>query len=305
MWYSPSLQQLLFLEVLLEEGTTVRAASRLHTTPSTISRGLKALSNGLGMQLVVKVPHGLKPTHVGRVYGVEARKILEEARRAYHLAQYEAQKDQLPFRVGHSPYIHGKLFPLLNNLSLPGADAPPVVLESATTMQLVRRILSGKLEAGIGILPILDKDLWVERVAHELFAVCLPEDHNLAKYARLSARQLRNETLFWIPRSIHRHFYDRIADYLRTVEVDPRHFHEAHTITQALDFTAAGAGIALVPQSADRFQRPGVLFKPLTDELMRIETALFARRDRMHETVKEFIGIAIAGILALKLNPLA
>lgn len=47
------------------------------------------------------------------------------------------------------------------------------------------------------------------------------------------------------------------------------------TITQALDFAAHGVGVALVPQSASRFQRHGVLFKPLTDELIRIETALF------------------------------
>ena len=40
MWYSPSLQQLLFLEAVLEEGNFVRAADRLHTTHSTISSGL-------------------------------------------------------------------------------------------------------------------------------------------------------------------------------------------------------------------------------------------------------------------------
>lgn len=51
MWYSPSLQQLLFLEAVLEEGNFVRAADRLHTTDSTISRSLKALNNGLGINL--------------------------------------------------------------------------------------------------------------------------------------------------------------------------------------------------------------------------------------------------------------
>jgi DNA-binding transcriptional LysR family regulator len=306
MWYSPSLQQLLFLETVLEEGNLIRAANRLHTTHSTISRGLKTLSNGLGMELLVKTPRGLKPNHAGRVYGSEIRKALEQARRAFDLAQYQVHKDRLPFRIGHSPYIHGQLFPLLNSLSLPGTGAPPIVLESATTMQQVRRVLNGKVQAGFGILPIVDKDLWVERIAYEPFAICLKDQHSLAKHAKLSARQLRHETLFWIPRGIHRHFYDQIVNYLRTLEFDPHSFHEAHTITQALDFAAAGAGVALVPHSAERFSRPGVMFKPLTDELLRIETAIFARRDQMHdEMVKEFIGVAMAGVLALKLNPIA
>jgi hypothetical protein len=151
-------------------------------------------------------------------------------------------------------------------------------------------VLRGELQAGFGVLPIVDQALWVERVAHEPFCVCLTEHHRLATHSRLAARELSNETLVWIPRSIHRLFYDNIVNYLLTLKFNSRRFLEAHTITQALDLAAHGAGVALLPQSASRFQRPGVLFKPLTDDLLRIETALFvprvhneARRNRTDE----------------------
>jgi DNA-binding transcriptional LysR family regulator len=88
MWYSPSLQQLLFLEAVLEEGNIVRAADRLHTTQPTISRSLKALANGLGINLFDKTPHGLKPSSVGRVYGAQIRSSLEQAKLAFDLARY-------------------------------------------------------------------------------------------------------------------------------------------------------------------------------------------------------------------------
>lgn len=303
MWYNPSLQQLLFLETVLEEGTLVRAANRLHTTHSTISRGLKALCSGLGMNLFDKTPKGLTLNEIGRVYCVEVRRALDQSRRAFDLAQYQMQMDRLPFRVGHSPYIHGQILPLLNHFSLPGTDAPPVVLESATTMQIVQRVLSGRLDAGFGVLPIVDKDLWIERIACESFATFMVEHHNLVRHPKLSARNLRDEIIFWIPREIHRSLYDQIVGYLRTLDFDPRQFREAHAITQALDFAAAGAGIALVPYSAQRFNRSGVVFRPLTDELMRIETALFVRRKQMLETAKDFIGIVFAATRALKLSP--
>lgn len=305
MWHSPSLQQLLYLEAVLEEGSLVRAANRLHTTHPTISRGLKSLTAELGLSLFDKTPKGLKPNNIGVVYGSEIRKALEQARRAFDLALYQAQKDKLPFRVGHSPYIHGQLLPLLSGLSLPGTEAPPVVLQSATTMDLVRRVLNGRLEAAFGVLPITDKDLWIERVAQEQFAVCLSERHHLARHAKLSARQLRDETVFWIPRGIHRNLYDQIVNYLRPMEFNPQRFREASTITQALDFAASGAGVALVPQSTERFSRPGILFKPLTDALMRIETAIFVRRDQMRETVKDFVSVAIAAVKTLKLSPIS
>jgi DNA-binding transcriptional LysR family regulator len=113
-------------------------------------------------------------------------------------------------------------------------------------------------------------------------------------------KRLSDETLVWIPRSVHHPFYDQIVNYLLTLKFNPRRFLEAHTITQALDFAAHGAGVALVPQSASRFQRSGVLFKPLTDELIRIETALFVRKGQTRTSVKDFIAIALSGIAALK-----
>ena len=171
-------------------------------------------------------------------------------------------------------------------------------------MPLVWRVRHGELQAGFGILPIVDEALWIERVAHEPFCVCIAEHHRLATHSRLAARELFNETLVWIPRSLHRLLYDQIVNYLRTLKFDPQRFQEASTITQALDFAAHGAGVAFLPQSASRFQRPGILFKPLTDELIRIETALFVRKDQMRASVKDFIAIALSGITALKLNPL-
>jgi len=57
-------------------------------------------------------------------------------------------------------------------------------------------------------------------------------------------------------------------------------------------------------ESASRLQRPGVLVKPLTDNLIRIETALVVRKDRMRAPVKDFITVTLSGISALKLNPL-
>jgi acetylornithine/succinyldiaminopimelate/putrescine aminotransferase len=50
----------------------------------------------------------------------------------------------------------------------------------------------------------------------------------------------------------------------------------------------------MVPQAASRFKRSGVLFKPRTDDLIRIETALFVRKDQMRTSVKDFIAIALA-----------
>ena len=182
MWYSPSLQQILFLHTVLEEGSLVHAANILHTTHSTISGSLKALSNELGMDLLDKTPHGLKPSDVGRVNAIQMRKSLEQARLAFDFARYEADLIRRPFYVGHSPYIHGSLLPLLEQLVLPGSEALRIILKSYPTTQLICRVRNGEFRAAFGVLPIVDRDLWVERVAHEPFSVCIEERHRFAAH---------------------------------------------------------------------------------------------------------------------------
>jgi DNA-binding transcriptional LysR family regulator len=302
MWHNVSLEQLVALEAVIEEGSLVRAANRMHTTHSTLSRAMKKLSRDLGLELFDKTPWGLKPSVTGRVYAAEARRALIYARRAFSSAHLEAQKERLPFRIGHCPYIHPELLGLLANISLPGTNPPPVVLSSANTMQLFRGVLSGELDAGFGIMPIEDKDLRVEVIAHEAFAVCMPNGHGLTKFPKISAHQLHNETLFWIPRRLHRPFYDRIVDYLRTVKIDPSRLREAQSIAQELDFAALGAGVSLVPHSAARLNRQGVQFRPLTDQLPRIESALFFRRAQMSETLKDFVADTLARVAKMKLH---
>jgi DNA-binding transcriptional LysR family regulator len=302
MWHNASLEQLVALEAVIEEGSLVRAANRMHTTHSTLSRAMKRLTRDVGLELFDKTPWGLKPSVAGRIYATEARRVLIHARRAFNLAHYQVQKDRLPFRIGHCPYIHAELLGLLADISLPGTNPPQVVLYSATTMQLVRSVLSGELEAGFGIMPIEDKDLRVEVIGHEAFSVCMRNGHGLARFAKISAQQLQNETLFWIPRRIHRPFYDRIVEYLRTVRIDPRQLKEALSIAEELDFAALGAGVSLVPQSAARFNRPGVQFRPLTDQLVRIESALFFRRSQMSETLKDFVAGTLARAEKMKLD---
>jgi DNA-binding transcriptional LysR family regulator len=147
---------------------------------------------------------------------------LEQAKQAFDLARYEANLHRRPFCVGHSPYIHGSLLPLLELLTLPGSEAPPVVLRSATTARLVLRVRSGELEAGFGVLPIVDKALWIERIAHEPFCICIAEHHRLATRSRLAARELSNETPVWIPRSIHRLFYGQVMNNLLRLKFNPR-----------------------------------------------------------------------------------
>lgn len=289
-----STEALLCVLVLSEEGNLGRTADRLHTSQSNVGRKVKALQKDWGIELFRRNRTGFEPTEEGRPALIEIRKSIEHVQRGFNCALYMAVKHRAPFRIGYSLYVHGKVLPFLQRQSPPGSDFSRVILKADTTVHLKKRVLRGELHVGFGVMPVMDRDLWVTPIAAENFSVCISSIHRFKDKLRLSARDLVDEQLYWMPRSVHPAFYAQVSDYLRGVGIPPSNLHEARAIIQGIDLAAANFGVALVPQSAARFQCPGVLFKPLTDKLIRIETVLFVRRDQMRGSMRDFVEKAAA-----------
>ncbi len=169
----------------------------------------------------------------------EVRISLEYVQRAFDRAIYIAVKNRSPLHIGHSLYIHGKVLPFLEKQTASGLDFSRIALKADTTVHLKKRVLRGELHMGFGVMPVFDKDLWVAPVAHENFSVCIPDTHPFKDKGRLSAHDLRNETVYWMPRYIHPPLYDQVTDYLSGVGHDLHNLHEAQAIIQGIDMAAA------------------------------------------------------------------
>jgi DNA-binding transcriptional LysR family regulator len=96
----------------------------------------------------------------------------------------------------------------------------------------------------------------------------------LAKQPSVVARDLDGETMFFLPRAAHPPLYDRTLDYIESTGAKPL-IREAISFTHSMEIVAHNFGVALLPRSASRFSCMGVLFKPVTDRLLWMETALF------------------------------
>lgn len=76
---SPDLNLLHALDVLLEEGSVVRAARKLQLSPSAMSRTLTRLRDVTGDQLLVRAGRGLVPTPRAIGMKAKAHELVEEA----------------------------------------------------------------------------------------------------------------------------------------------------------------------------------------------------------------------------------
>jgi len=295
-----STESLVCALVLSEEGNLGRTAERLNTSQANAGRKVKALQESWRLELFRRIRSGFELTRHGRAAMRDLRIALLYLERAFDRANYSTVLTHGPFQIGHSLYAQGKVLPYLQRQGPPTASFSQVVLVSDTTVGLKERVLRGELHVGFGVMPVLDEDLWSASIAQEGFSVCIPDTHPLKDRVRLSARDLVNEKLYWIPRRIHPALYDQITDYLVGVGHRRHNIHEAYAITEGIDLAAQKFGVALVPQSADRFRRPGVLFKALTDKLICLETVLFVRSDQMHGDIRSFVDAALAELRPAK-----
>jgi DNA-binding transcriptional LysR family regulator len=288
----------MYAAVLAEEGSFLRASRRLHISPSNLTRKISQLEQMLGVQLFERSTRKLGLTAAGQLLLPEVQLSLRHAERAMELARYRGRVERGPFRVGYCPFIQNALLPKLHRLDVSELDAqhmdsadrprPEVALETAATPDLVERVLRGKLDIAIGVGPIEDRDLWVEALAREAFCLCVPKNHELARRASVPVHDLENETVFWIPRETHPRFYDATVEYIQSTGARPA-FQAVYPGTQVIDIVVHGFGLALMPASAARLNHMGVVFKPVADRFLQIETVLFARREQTRGRLRELL----------------
>ena len=94
--------------------------------------------------------------------------------------------------------------------------------------------------------------------------------------------------VFFFPRTVHPRFYDRTLEYVASTGARPV-WKEVLSFTHTMEIVAYNLGVALLPRSVAGHSHMGVVFKPITDKLFWIETALFSRQDPRDNRVQELL----------------
>lgn len=289
----------LLVVVLAEQGSFIRAARKLGMPQPSLTRKISQLEQELGVGLFERTTRRLELTKAGRLFVPEAVAAMSHAKRAWELARRQSQIENGPLRIGYSPYIQSAFLPFLQRLHHATDESPNLALESALTLQMVEEVLQGKLHAALGIGPIVDRDLLIHSIGQEGFCICIPRNHSLSRKLTVSVSDLHGELLFWVPRAFHPAFYSHVRKYIRGLGVQPI-FKEVCATAQGIELVAQGFGMALMPRSTAHLSRSGVVFKPLADRYLKIETLLFTRRYQKPLVHQELIDDLVSRLKTLK-----
>ena len=248
---SIELRHLRYFLAVFEELHFGHAAARLRIAQPPLSQAIRKLETELGVQLFERTSRMVSATEAGRVFAVEARKVLAdfdtavgEARRAGGAAS--------PLRIGCVPHL--PIQPLLRFL---GAlhDRDPntrVQVTHLTFLDQMRALLAHELDLGIfheiGSNPEIETE---PLFAGEQLAAFVPPDHPLAQKQVLGPGDLRSQTLIIFPHDANPGLQDRLLGLIDEAGYQFAAVREAGGMNprDVMLAVADGLGVALGPFS--------------------------------------------------------
>ncbi|AVT30693.1 LysR family transcriptional regulator [Plantactinospora sp. BC1] len=288
------LRQLAAFVAVAEELHFGRAAARLHIAQPALSQQILRLEAALGADLLVRQRRRTTLSEAGRLFLVEARRTLHQARVAQTVAE-RAQRGELGrLRIGYTPTASSQQF--LRILGGFQRDAPEVDLSltelpiGSIAEPLREDVVDVAFVVTLGEFDCawLGEDITLRQLSREAFLAAVPADHRLAGKPEIDLTDLAAESFAFLARDLCPHWYDMVLEVCRQGGFTPRPVHEAGGVGTQLTLVAAGVGVALVQESARLLRDDGIAYLPIRQTVPQVSSGVAWRADDPSPVLRRF-----------------
>ncbi|CDX30539.1 putative DNA-binding transcriptional dual regulator [Mesorhizobium plurifarium] len=198
-----SLQQLRALLAVYDEGGFRRAAERLNTSQSAVSRTIQTLEAELGVPVFDRSARGVKPNSVGKNLLQYARTIVGGLDEISIKALSAIRGEVGQLKIGYNEISIRTFLPKVLakfHRQYPNVD---LRLISQATSEMIPEntagtISRGEVDIGFVVGPVLDDELEAIHLFEDHVALAVAKTHRLAQRESISASELKDEhILLW------------------------------------------------------------------------------------------------------------
>ncbi len=297
------LRHLRYFIAVVEEGSFLRAAERLHISQPPLSTQIKNLEEELGAQLLERSARGVQQTAAGRVLYAEATAILARVQHARLRVRHTALGEEGSLSIGFVSIADYSFLPAALKQFRTKFPAIDLQLHELTSDAQVRELLTEKLDLGIALAPLDDPGLVFHPLLKEKLVIALPSGHALAKRRRaVSLKALAAESFIFVPRHMAPGLHDIIISFCRQCGFAPRISQYAKQMQTVVSLVSSGFGVALVPQSVQNLKRTGVVYAATSERSPSIQIGLMHRSKDENPAIERFLSTVqeIAQVYAAK-----
>jgi DNA-binding transcriptional LysR family regulator len=257
------LRQLRYFVAVAEERHFGRAAQRLHMSQPPLSMQIKALERELGIGLLERTSRRVALTDAGRAFLERAKIILGAVEEAREVARGAEQGLQGRLEVGFISSASMSLLPPSIRLFRERFGGVELELKELTSAQQIDALYEGGIRVGLVRLPLRAPGIRFEPVLEERLVVALPSGHALEDLDRVSLETIVDLPLIFFTRQLIPGFHAQIVELFQRVGAFPKVAQHAVHLQTIVGLVASGVGIAILPSSAERVSREGVIYRAL------------------------------------------
>jgi len=293
------LRQLRYFVALAETLNFRRAAERLHISQPPLTVAIRKLEEDLGAPLFTRSSRGVGLTPAGEAALELARGTLlqaDQVRQAV-IARANAERGRLTLGFVSAAYsLLPRLLPLFQR-RYPWVE---LILEEATSAEIVRRIRSRQMDVGLVRLPLLDPGhVETSVIETDELVAAVPESHPLARQRTVPLRIIADEPFISYPRGDVVHA--AIVTACTEAGFTPRVAHEVAQGHIIVSLVQCGLGVGLVPEGI-RYVPDGVKLVRL-DKPLHIEMGLVVPHATLNQLTASTRSLALSELRQGPSNP--
>lgn len=247
-----NIQQLEYIIAVDNFRHFAKAAEASFVTQPTLSMMIQKLEEELGVKIFDRSQLPVQPTPIGAQVINQARVIVSQVKQVKDIVQEEKGIVKGSLRIGIIPTISPYLLPnLIQKHTEHGFDIE-LIIEEATTDQIMEKLASGTLDVGILATPLNNDRLKEHPVYYEkFFAYVSPEETSLYAKKELDEDDL-NINRLWLLTEVHcfRSQILRLCNMRKKRNVHTLLSYEAGSIATLVRIVDQNSGLTMIPEMA-------------------------------------------------------
>ena len=277
------LHDLHVLMAVVQAGGMGRAARRLNTSQSAISRSIAELENAFGVRLLERRRQGVEPTQYGRALLGCGAAVFDELRQGVKSIEFLTDPAVGEIRVGGNEYMTTGLIPTVFGRlrrQYPGIAIDVTSVGAASEQQ--RELRERKVDLVVGRLPpSSEEDIHTEILFHDRIVVVAGLQNPLSRRRKVELSELAGEP--WALMPLYSPVEVHVADAFRAggVSFPPRGCARG-SVHLICALVAGGPFLGILPNSLLRFgaNLPPLKILPLELPLPPLPAGIMTLKNR-------------------------
>jgi DNA-binding transcriptional LysR family regulator len=257
------LSQLRCFVAAAEELHFGRAALRLNMTQPPLSRQIQLLERAVGVKLLDRTSRLVKVTPAGRVFLIEARRILRLVESAALTTRRTASGESGTISLGFTAASGYNFLPHFITQCTARLPNVTLSLKEMVSSEQTEALLTERIDVGLLRPPIERPEFSKMRISAEPLLAALPLGDERLQNASLTLRDFDRRPFIMYTADGARYFHDMLTGLFDAHHIVPVYVQFLSQIHSVLAMVQSGLGAALVPEAATSLHFDGVQFRPV------------------------------------------